>query len=137
MGDITKIPRSNTLKTTLGVAINRLPEALFFSSSSKSSIAALKSSAASTKLNATKKLMAVFMNNIGNKKWVLSPKFYINNVAKLINTPMVKKQMTSLDLSCRNVIVSVLKKFFLLIISYLFILNEFIFCSFYKWLLLN
>ena len=89
MGDITKIPPSNTLKTTHGVAINRLPEALFFSSSSKSSIAALKSSAASTKLNAIKKLIAVFMNYIGNKKWVLSPKFNINNVAKLINTPML------------------------------------------------
>ena len=113
-----KIPPRMTLKNIQGVSISLLPDALLFSSSSKSSTAALKSSAVSIQPNATKKLTEVFMKSIGNKNSTLSPKFNIINVKKLLNKPMVKKQMTSLERAEKKLIVSGLKKTFLLILPY-------------------
>ena len=107
-----KIPPRISLKNIQGVSISLLPDALLFSSSSKSSTAALKSSAVSIQPNATKKLTEVFMKSIGSKNSILSPKFNIINVKKLLNKPMVKKQMTSPERAEKKLIVSGLKFFF-------------------------
>ena len=114
-----KIPPRITLKNIQGVSISLFPEALLFSSSSKSSTAALKSSAVSIQPNATNKLTEVFMKSIGIKNSMLSPEFNIINVKKLLNKPTVKKQITSLERAEKKLIVSNLKKTFLLISLYL------------------
>ncbi len=86
-----------TLKTSHGVSISLFPEALLLLSSSKSSTAALKSSAVSIQPKATKKLTEVSIKSIGKINSVLYPKFSVINVRKLLNKPILKNQITSLE----------------------------------------